>query len=97
MKKTAIILLAASEIDWKQVRKDATKMAKMFLGADMEDDPCKQEKLLKEAETFSLENEKRYSGADEETKAKINQIIDEEADRLSRVFFDSLDDDDEDF
>jgi hypothetical protein len=97
MNKPAIILLAAPAVDWKQIRKEAAKLAKMFLEADMEDDSIKQQKLLRAAEAFSTEIEKKYSGVDEKTMDEINHIIDEEADRLSRDFFSKMDDEEDDF
>lgn len=97
MNTTIIILLSSQAIDWKQIRKEAAKLAKMFLDADMEDDYSKQEKLLKAADAFSSEIEKKYSAFDEKTLDQINQIIDEEADRLSRAFFSNMDNEEDDF
>ncbi len=95
MKLNHIVLFSATGVDFEQVRKDGRKLAKMFLDAELEEDPAKQESMLLEAEKFSVQIEKKYSGLDDQTVEKIHDILDEEADKASRMYFDSLEEDDD--
>lgn len=91
-----IILFSATGFDFDQIRKEGRKLAKMYLDAELEEDPAKQESMLMEAEKFSAELEKKYSSADEETFEKLREVMDEEADKISKMYFDTFNDDDED-
>ncbi len=96
MKHLQIILFSMDNIDYEDVRKEAKKLAKLFLDAEIEEDPSKQKSLLAEAEKFSRKFEDKYRKADSETYRTINQIMNEEADILNRNYFENFSDDDDD-
>jgi hypothetical protein len=96
MKHLQIILFSSGLVNFEEVRKEAKKLAKMFLDAEIEEDSSKQKSLLAEAEKFSRKFEDKYRKADSETYRIINQIMNEEADILNRNYFGNFSDDDDD-
>jgi len=95
MKTIQMIFFSAMKADLDIVRQEASKLAKMYLDAEMEEDFSKQEEMLIEAEKFSEQLELKYADVDEETYEAINLIMDEEADKVSQQFFDGLIEDDD--
>lgn len=94
MKHLQIILFSSGTVNFEEVRKEAKKLAKMFLDAEIEEDSSKQKSLLAEAEKFSRKFEDKYRNTDSETYRKITQIMDDEADMLNRNYFESFSDED---
>jgi hypothetical protein len=68
----------------------------MFLDAELEEDPAQQEVLLLEAEKFSEQLEKKYMTVDDLTYNKIKEIMDEEANNISKMYFENFADEDVD-
>lgn len=95
MKTIQMIFFSAMKADLDVVRTEAAKLAKMYLDAEMEEDFSKQEEMLIAAEKFSEQLEEKYADVDEQTYEAINLIMDEEADKISKQFFDELSDEDE--
>ena len=98
MTKTPIIILfSASALNTEEVRKDARKLAQMYMNAELEEDQGKQEKLLIEAEKFSATIEEKYLNVDQDSSSIVNRIMDEESEKLNKSYFlDSDIDEDED-
>ncbi len=87
MKNVFFVLFSASSVNYEELRKEARKMAKMFLNAETEEDPSSQEAKFLEAESFSSQIEEKYGGYDEATIEKIREIIDEETNKVSMEYF----------
>jgi len=98
MTKTPIIILfSASALNTEEVRKDARKLAQVYMNAELEEDQGKQEKLLIEAEKFSATIEEKYLNVDQDSSSIVNRIMDEESEKLNKSYFlDSDIDEDED-
>jgi hypothetical protein len=90
MKTVQMIFFSAMKTDLDVIRKEASKLAKMYLDAELEEDFSKQEEMLIAAEKFSEQLELKYADVDEETYEAINLIMDEEADKVSQQFFDGM-------
>jgi hypothetical protein len=93
MKNIRFILFS---VHIEQARKDARKLAKMYLNAELEEDHAKQQSMLAEAEKFSKLINEKYKKTDAETYEKLGEIMDEEARNINNVYFDSFQDDDDD-
>jgi hypothetical protein len=94
MNHICIILLSASDTHMNEIRKDAHKLARMYFDAELEEDPAKQEKLLIQAEKFAEQLEKKHMSLDEETYNTVKEIMDDEAEKLSKMYFENFTDED---